>query len=87
MVPKVFEPMKFDCSTCFICRYFDDDPPYKDSDSAENDSEHKTEQHKIQAMRPEFEAIPDRFTSLEEVSQEIRAKGLDTCGLIFGMLY
>ena len=33
----------------------------------------------------EFEAFADRFTSLKEVSKEIRKEGVDACGLIFGM--
>ena len=69
----------------FIRRYFDADPPYKSSDTVENASEHKTEKHKNLATDPGCEAIVDRFTSLEEVSEVIRAEGVDKCGLIFGM--
>ena len=35
----------------------------------------------------EFMAFADRFTSLKEVSHEIRKEGIESCGLIFGMLW
>ena len=34
--------------------------------------------------REEFEAILDRFSSLEEVTQGIKGEGVDECGLMFG---
>lgn len=64
-------------------RYFDADPPYKSSDTVENASE----QHNNLAADPGFGAIVDRFTSLEEVTEVIRAEGVDKCGLIFGIDY
>ena len=43
---------------------------------------HKTNQTKLE----EFESFADRFNSLEDVTREIKAKGLDECGLIIGTL-
>ena len=42
------------------------------------------EGHEKQITGPEFQAIADRFTSLEEVRKAIKSEGLEECGLIFG---
>ena len=39
-----------------------------------------------EATGPSFEAIVDRFKSLDEVRKAIKAEGLEECGLIFGKL-
>ena len=39
-----------------------------------------------QTKLEEFESFADRFKSLEDVTREIKAKGLDECGLIIGTL-
>lgn len=60
-----------------------DDPAY--STGSDSIGGLKAAHHGSPVAGQNFEAIVDRFTSLEAVSEEIKAEGVDECGLIFGI--
>ena len=64
-----------------------DDPIAQGSDDAEPLTGEVRHGHDGgEATGPSFEAIVDRFKSLDEVRKAIKAEGLEECGLIFGKL-
>ena len=65
-----------------------DDPIAQGSDDAEPLTGEVLHGHDGgEATGPSFEAIVDRFKSLDEVRKAIKAEGLEECGLIFGKLF
>ena len=65
-----------------------DDPIAQGSDDAEPLTGEVRHGHDGgEATGPSFEAIVDRFKSLDEVRKAIKAEGLEECGLIFGKFF